>query len=172
MKYSRPSMIRRLRILEHSDSSGSLKATARIFKVQTSQIRRWRKNRAEIEKVVRENPKARTLCTGPSAQNEDLEKSLCEWITGRRDADHPVSTNQIIAKARSMQVNFKDGDMKKLIHWVYEFMRRYNLVLRMSTHVGQKTSGQSEAVKKNFSRHVMSKFQNKVGHKNFFVNMD
>ena len=93
MRYSRPSMIRRLRILEHADSSGSLRATARAFKIQTNQIRRWRKTRAAIEKLAKENPEARSLCTGPSAQNEDLEKGLYEWIMGRRDEDHAVSTN-------------------------------------------------------------------------------
>lgn len=125
MKFSRPTMIRRLRILEHSDSSPSLKDTARIFKIQTNQIRRWRKQRDLIENLANENPGARSVCSGPQSGNPDLEKEMYDWVIGRRDQDHAVSTNQIICKAQSLNPNFKEGYMKRLTHWVYEFLRRY-----------------------------------------------
>lgn len=69
MKFYRPNIIRRFRILDHTDTSSSLKVTARKFKVQTK-ILGWRQFRAIIEARINENLSANIFCCGTTAKTQ------------------------------------------------------------------------------------------------------
>ena len=74
----------------------------------------------------------------------------------------PFSTMDIIDKAVSLNPNFKDGDEKKRIYWVYDSLKRRNLTVRTRTHHSQIKSAAMQSVKQSYSRNIMTTFRNRI----------
>ena len=68
----------------------------------------------------------------------------------QRNAELAVSTIDIIDKAMSIDANFRSGDQGKLMHWVYEFIKRRRLSVRTRTHKSQITDAAMQSVKQDF----------------------
>ena len=73
--------------------------------------------------------------------DHDLERTLYEWIKTEMDAKVVVPTGNVISKARSLDTNFKNGEDSNLCRWVYPFLQRWELGLRVATRKGQKLIG-------------------------------
>ena len=138
---------------------GTIRGTARIYQVQPSQIRRWRKARHELEQSVKRNPNAKSVNEGRPTQSPEIEQSIVEWIRELRSADIAVSTRQVIAKALSLDPQFHGRNIKTLWHWVYPFLDRHHLSIRRATHVGQKLRGHLLHVQNDFVEMVNERFQ-------------
>ena len=75
----------KLRILKHAETTNNIRATARKIRVQPSQLRRWRKMKAQIEIAVKENPTTQTVNPGPRPENPGLEQAMLSWILHSRE---------------------------------------------------------------------------------------
>ena len=56
MPRTKLSLSQKVEIVEAAQASGNIRQTARKYKVQPSQIRRWRSNIQEITQLVEQNP--------------------------------------------------------------------------------------------------------------------
>ena len=175
------SVKKKLEILSHFHSTGNVRATARFFsnsvrQIQPSQIRKWKRMEHTLREKSEKNCTALTIHKGRSPEDENLERILYEWIMQQREAEVAVSTTNVMAKARSIDPNFKDGDDTKLRYWVYPFLQRWELTLRVATRKGQKLSGHLLSVRANFVERVMEMFDANGPLSNvqpsMFVNMD
>lgn len=175
------SVKKKLEILNYFQQSQNIKHTARHFSTrdttyQPSQIRKWLREKTKLELKAKSNPKALSLHEGRNVENESLEMDVFDWILAQRQAEISVSTAGIIAKALSLDSNFKGKEDNTLRSWVYRFLARWNLSCRMTTHVGQKLHGHLIEVKQNFVAVLKKKFSN-IGcystvPSSMFVNMD
>ena len=172
MRSKKLTMTRKLRILAHARTTNNIKGTARKFKVQPSQIRQWRKNQAQIEALAKEKPKSQTLHKGNAPEKPALEQAVLNWVLETRANDTCVATEDIICKATALDPRFKNGNVAKMHSWVYKFMHRCNLSVRSATRIGQKSASNMEAVKRDYSKTIMSYFYSYVNNPKYFVNMD
>ena len=172
MRTSKLTLARKLRILQIAEQTGNVRATSRKLRVQPSQIRRWRAQKAEISKQVEKKSQNKLLYIGKTPENYDLEQDVYKWILASRNSDICATTNDIICRAVSLQLDFKGGEMKKLLFWVYAFMRCNNITVRTATHVGQKTASNMMKVQQDYAKRTMMSYFNNVSDAKLFVNMD
>ncbi len=131
----RLSVKQKLKIVDEAITIGNIRSTARKYKVQLSQIHRWRKNYEEIKSAIAVSPTKMTVHSGPKITYPELEQQVYDWVTERRDDEQAISTSDIIDKAVSIDPSFCDGDERKLFYWVYRFMHRMNLSAQTGTRV-------------------------------------
>ena len=67
------SVSRKLEIVDETESSGNVAATARNHIVQHKQIRHWRKDKQKLAEKKRTNSTARTVNRGNVAHHPQLE---------------------------------------------------------------------------------------------------
>lgn len=68
-----------------------------------------------------------------------MEENLAEWVRSQRDNNHAVSTVAIKLKARLLATEMKIEDFRGgSANWVFKFMKRNNLAVRIRKTVGQK----------------------------------
>lgn len=145
---------KKLKILDEAHRSNNIRGTAQTFGVQPCQIRKWRKNKAQIKISA---GKGRHVCTahaGNEAENPDLEATVYDWIYEQRGAELAVTSESIICQTLALQPSFKNADTSKLTTWVYDFFKRHNLTIRSTTHVGQQLHVDLQAIKVDFSAGV------------------
>ena len=76
-----------------------------------------------------------------------------------------------------MDKTFHDGQLKKLWHWVYKFLKRHRLSIRAVTHEGQKNGDQLQQERAEFVRYISSRLQSPTStvgmvEPHYIVNMD
>ena len=157
------SIKKKLEILSHYHRTGNVRATARFFsnssrQIQPAQIRKWKRSEQALRDKYEKNTTALTVHKGRPIEREDVESAVYEWIIKQRDAEVAVTTGNVIAKARSIDANFKNGDDSRLWRWVYPFLERWQLSLRVATRKGQKLSGHLMTVRTTFVEKVMEQF--------------
>ena len=132
-------LVRKLRILAHTEFTGNLEYIALKFNVQASQIRLWLAMKVHIESAVEKRPTKMTLHEAYDVEHGELESNFIgERIFTVRIRDMCVTTNDIICKDVSLLLSFKQNDEKKLKTWVYAFMQCHNLTVRNATCAAQK----------------------------------
>lgn len=100
-----------------------------------------------------------TLYKGPKILYKNVEMEYLVWKNQLRDDDIPISSNQVICKAVSMESNYHNGKTKALWKWVYQYLRRNRLYSRRIAHEGQKLSDHLQTVKDQFTNMVNSRFE-------------
>ena len=90
----------------------------------------------------------------------------------QRNPELAVSTIDLIYIAMSIEGNFRGGDRRKLMHWVYEFMKRRGLSVRTRTRESQTSDVEIQSVKQDFCRRLMTSYNNTTPNPRFLVNMD
>ena len=105
-------------------------------------------------------------------RNPELEYSVYEWIMEQRFAEIPVSTIDVIDKAVSLNPSFKNGDEKKRLYGVYDFLKRQKLSVRTRTRVIQIRGTAMQAVKESYCRSIMNTIRNRIGDPKRLINMD
>ena len=89
-----------------------------------------------------------------------------------REKEKAISTSDIIDRAVFLCPDFKNGDEKKRIYWVYEFLHRWNLSVRTRTRVSQITNAAMQPVKRDFCRCLMTSFQSRNSNPKYLISMD
>jgi transposase-like protein len=147
----------KLNVIEKAEEVGNREA-GRVFNVDESNIRLWRKSKENFSETGRYR---RSFRRGVTAW-PDLEDALHHWILEQRENGAPISTINIRKKAKLLAVesgieNFIAGPT-----WCHRFMRRKNLSIRNRTTVGQKLPEDWE-LKKNsfleFTRNLISTYK-------------
>ena len=138
------SLSKKIQIVEYAEDAGCIRATADHFStyylnIQPSQIRRWRKRIHLIREAHEHTKGKKTVHMANGTPHEALENNVYVWILKLRQKNVAISTKFIIAKALSLDPTFKNRNEIVLRRWVYRFLRRYNLSIRRSTHVGQRS---------------------------------
>lgn len=143
MKKRSITVTRKLEIIEHAKRTKNIRGTARyfsndVYNIQPSQIRRWLKQETALGDVHSEAPFNLTVHPGTEPHYDSLEITCFAWIMKLRNAEIPVSTTMLLAKAISLDSTFKGGKLANQRRWTYHFLKRYGLSIRKATHVGQK----------------------------------
>ena len=153
------SIRQKINMMNEAQSMGlSVRATAKLWGCCPGSISHHKKNLNKYMEKVLINPNAKTANKGRTPFDIDLERSFNEWYEELEMEDIPVKTSNIIAYALSLQPNFKNGQWGLLQHWVYRFMRRYDLTLRQVTHKGQKLSGHLLRIKQQTTTAINKRF--------------
>ncbi|GFS70291.1 pogo transposable element with KRAB domain [Trichonephila clavipes] len=123
----------KLNAVEKANEVGNREA-ARLFNVDKSNIRLWRRNKTNFENCDRRKRADRR----GKPHWPELEEEINKWILKETDDGKAVSTVNIRMKARVIAremniVNFSGGPT-----WCYRFMKRNNLVVRSRSTIGQK----------------------------------
>jgi hypothetical protein len=95
----------------------------------------------KLKVKVLQNPRAKTCNKGPVIKDLKFEKETKEWILKQRDMDIAVRTRDIINHVIQVKPDFKGGNQKKLIAWVYKLLAHHKLSARRVTCIGQKLTG-------------------------------
>uniref|UniRef100_A0A6P7FZZ9 Jerky protein-like n=1 Tax=Diabrotica virgifera virgifera TaxID=50390 RepID=A0A6P7FZZ9_DIAVI len=87
-------MEKKLEALGRIDKGESLKTIAASYRVGTSTVSDWKKNRTKIEEfcfkmITKESLNNR--CKANKAKNETLDEALCVWFYAERERGLPVS---------------------------------------------------------------------------------
>jgi len=162
----------KLAAVKYARDIQNVKEAASEWRVQPKQIRYWRAQELELLQKLIENSNAKTVHKGVSAAHPELEIEVYEWFNQMRNDGFPVTTPDIITKARVYYPNFKEGSMGALIAWARAFRQRHDLVFRRPTRVAQSTPEESEAIRVEFAQTTMTNIKAQQVPPAMFVNMD
>lgn len=113
---------------------------------RATDIRKWKKMLPKLKVKALQNPHAKTCNKGPVIEDLEFEQETKFWILEQRDQDIPVRTKDIINYCIQIRPDFKQGNQKRLLSWVYKFLARHGLSVRRVTRVGQKLTGHLKQV--------------------------
>lgn len=141
----------KLCILRSANEHG-MRAAARLYGVDESNVRRWRKQKDELITCERTRKNFR----GRRCFYPELEKYLATFVQELRANGKPVTRGMIMLKARAHASDFDAGpDFKASAGWCDKFMKRNGLALRRRTTICQKLPPQYEERLVSFQRHVI-----------------
>ena len=98
----------------------SLAKAAEHFRVNISQIRRWKKQ-VEMEPVTKKE--GNVVKRKRSAKYPAMEAHMKTWIAAQRKEGHPVSVTVIKHEAKAHAIRMKINDFKGSCCWVSNFMK-------------------------------------------------
>eukprot|EP01022_Parablepharisma_sp_SALTPOND_P007645 TRINITY_DN1319_c0_g2_i2.p1 TRINITY_DN1319_c0_g2~~TRINITY_DN1319_c0_g2_i2.p1 ORF type:complete len:565 (-),score=57.28 TRINITY_DN1319_c0_g2_i2:444-2138(-) len=127
----------KLEILDYAASHSGEEA-ARVFGCHPKSVRDWRKKESELRASTKRH-ETRSLSKGRkvSSSYADIEAKLYDWIVEKRSKGKSVTIPVLIAKIRRMKPALKEKSDNSLRCFLKRFMKRYFLVYRKPTHVGQ-----------------------------------
>ena len=68
------------RIVEEGNSSRNIRTTARKYRVQPTQIRKWRENYSKIKELGILKPNNVTIHSGTNPYNQELGDKVYNWV--------------------------------------------------------------------------------------------
>lgn len=116
-------------------SNNSIRKTANHFGIDESLVRRWKKSQEKLHQTPNKNRK--TLQKHRPAKWLALEAHLKSWILDQRSAGRQISGTSVLHEARKSSVQMNLTNFKGSPKWVFNFMKRNNIVRRAVTSVGQ-----------------------------------
>ena len=126
----------------------SVESTAKEFKVDTKQIRNWRKSEDEIRQLHTSSSRAekrqRLNGGGRKVAHQALEEKLKRWIIDKRELRQRVSRNGIQREALKLFSEMVEPDECKSSFtasdgWLAKFLKRNGFTLRARTTICSKT---------------------------------
>lgn len=127
---------------------GNISATARAFGIPRQCVQDWVKSQSKLRACAddtdvcirkRRNMPSSEECKKKRAKFPDMEAELSSWICQQRHDGLPVCSSTI--KVRAQQILEKEGmsgDFQASNGWLERFLKRYDIVCRTVTSVGQK----------------------------------
>jgi hypothetical protein len=146
---------RKLEVIEYAENNGN-RAAARHFGCNEASVREWRKSKSVIQKM----PSDKRCLRRGSVKSTELEQKLKSWIVEKRKQSLKVSTVMIGIQAKLLAPDFGVENFNGSANWVYRFMKRNRLGVRMVTTKGQPLPHDWEAKIESFHQFVREK---KVG---------
>jgi hypothetical protein len=90
--------------------------------------------------------------------------------------DIAVRTRDIINHVIQVKPDFKGGNQKKLIAWVYKLLAHHKLSVRRVTHIGQKLTGHLKQIQDDAAAAIQKRLEpDGMLHEKdlkYFINMD
>ena len=128
-------------VLHFLDRSNSVRATARHFDIEPSQVRDWRSKK---DKLKTSAPHLLKIHKGRNPYFSDLEQELAKWIMDCRAQSLPITRNMAVKKARELAQTDEFQEKYSTISsfkfskkWLDCFMVRHDLSNRRRTTVSQ-----------------------------------
>ena len=129
----------KLKIISEAEQTNNRQA-ARKYKIDETQIRRWRKQKVQLKHVKSSVGSKRKRLSGAGSQPKypGMEIALVEWVREQRLEYHQVTTKMVQEKAQSIQEESGNSNFIASRGWLCRFFKRNNLSLRRRTTTGQK----------------------------------
>lgn len=157
----------KLEIINYAKEHGN-RAAGRQYGVGEASVRDWKKAEEEL-KISKPQKRA---SRGHSAKWPILEENLASWVRAQRDAGSAVSTVNIRMKAQTIATEMNIMNFKGNPSWIFKFMKRNQLSVRVRTTVGQKLPEDWEEKISNFRDFVAKEInQQKLSYADI-INMD
>jgi transposase-like protein len=118
------------KICEEAAAVGNVKRTAAKYDIAPYQIRYWRKHKEEIDAKVAVKKTSRTLNTGRPVRDPEVERGVYEWMVEQQALGNEVLTKDILAKALSINPNFRENKQQRMLSWAYRFYKKHNFTKR------------------------------------------
>lgn len=157
----------KLKVIAKAEKVGN-RETGRIFNIDESNVRLWRKSKEKLENMDRKRRAART---GQPAWPV-LENELHSWILNQREMGLSVSTVKIRCKARILARELNVEKFEGGATWCYRFMKRKKLSVRARTTVGQELPENWEEKAKDFLTYTKKIIREKKLSPKEIINMD
>jgi transposase-like protein len=117
----------------------SIKEASRTYDVPRSCIREWRKKLPQLlDACEKKKKKKKTVHKGPKPVFEHIDSQIMDYLRDLRAQEMPVKDCDLIAKAASLDRDFRSMERPAQMSYISRMKRRHNVVLRRSTHQGQK----------------------------------
>jgi transposase-like protein len=143
----------KLRIIKFAEEKNNC-AAAREFGVAESNVRLWRKQKSQIQKM----PKTKQASRGKQALYPEMERDLVTWVEHQRNDGYIVTCLHLRLQARKIMKDPKYGvpaTFKASNGWCQRFMKRHCLSVRQKTKISQKMPDELEDKITNFQRFVI-----------------
>lgn len=125
----------KLEAVKYAEENSNSKA-AEHFRVNMTQISRWRHQKEALQKLPKKS--AKVVKRERSCNWPELEINLKSWLVDQRNKGFQISGASILREARALAIRLNIPSFKGSSHWVHKFMRRNKIVRRAVTSVGQK----------------------------------
>jgi hypothetical protein len=135
----------------------NVRKTARYFGVCPKAIRNWRKNLHLLKVKAYINASAPTVNWGRTPDIQELEEEVNDWCETNLMENISFRTNIILQHALTINPNLKNGNEKRCKRCIYAFMERWNLSVRIVTHVGQSIRRSLKLLRDDLTRSVNSR---------------
>jgi len=157
----------KLEVVAYAKEHGN-RAAGRQYGVGETSVREWKKAEEEL-KMLQPRKRARR---GQSAKWPILEDNLASWVHAQRDAGRAVSTVNIRMKAKTMAVEMGIMNFLGNPSWIYKFMKRKQLSVRVRTTVGQRLPDDWEEKMSSFRDFVANEITARNLSPDDVINMD
>jgi len=158
-----------VRLNEWQSNGGSLRAFCREVGLDTSQLRRWRRN---WHNLAGGRPNALSTHVGRRSTLAAIEEALVQWIFEMRQRGMAVSVSMVEVRATQLLPSLRHRSRDARTMAVRRFLNAHRFVIRASTHESQRDPSEvcGEAIDFIFAiRRVMSYSPRQL---KYIINMD
>ncbi len=140
----------KLKVIKHSEESGSNRATADHFGVNERQVRYWKNQKSEL--LVNKKSAQRLPGGGRPVKDKEMDESLIQWVRDNRREGIPINGTMVRmqAKRKAEDAGFVASD-----GWLRSFKRRHCLSTRAGTSIGQKLPRDHEDKLDSFQKFIL-----------------
>ena len=118
---------------------GNIKATARKYHVDPSQIRKWLRKKVELGQQLQQRAHLKMLQKGRPALHREAFDELSSFIHQLESQHRTITVGMICRELRRIDQSAQAASMDILRHRVYRFLLKERFVQRRATHVAQNT---------------------------------
>ena len=143
-------------MLYSSEKKYSKHFIEREYGISRKTQRDWQLIKDKILEIT-DNNRYRLYGGGRKSSSIDKELEILDWIKFNRNQGIAISVRSLIGFAISIINEFKNKKYKTLVSWAHRFMKRNNLTIRMSSHIGQKITSRGEMQLLKFLKDIIAK---------------
>ncbi|KAL0278423.1 UNVERIFIED_CONTAM: hypothetical protein PYX00_000251 [Menopon gallinae] len=145
-----------MKAVEYAKVNNNRKA-AEHFQIDESMVRRWRRDEVMLNQVPNQSRKSKMR--NRRAKWPNLESDLKKWVVDQRARGSQVSGKSILSQARAIAKE-KNVEFVGSLKWVFNFMKRNDLVRRSVASAGEQLPGDWEEKMKSFAEFVRGHLPN------------
>ena len=140
-------------VINKAEEVGNREA-ARIYSINESTVRGWRKSKETLEKSKRSS---KALGRGRKAHYPLMEEELVKLVSERRKEGCAISTVEIRVEAQKMVKRYyPEASFKASSQWCYLFMKRHDISVRRRTSIAQSMPEDAEDKLLKFQQFVIN----------------
>ena len=155
VKYKRKTyrIEQKLKIVNELKNS-SIKALEKKYGISGKNIRRWRDQREELEKIKYKKFKNNIGGAGHPSQTLDIEQQLELFIKRNREIDIAVNSHEVVCEAIKLKPELINKSYGALMKWCYRFLTRIGYSIRDITHQAGELKKNSKELALNFFNYI------------------
>ena len=151
VKYKRKTyrIEQKLKVVNELKNS-SINALEKKYGISGKNIRRWRDQKEELEKIKYKKFKNNIGGAGHPSQNLDIEEQLELFIKRNREIDIAVNSYEVVCEAIKLKPELINKSYGSLMKWCYRFLTRIGYSIRDITHQAEELKRNSKELALNF----------------------